>query len=626
LKKSVLRLIAKTKQPQLTKMKRVLIALAALCGILISNFTYAQPGNMEGDFVSGTWNTTQTLTDLGTFRQYRAQRSGATGNGNFLFNASPGTYGTQWTGSNAPNFVRSVNTYHNGGAFYYTGGGWNTDLQVAMTNSNYYTFNFLENGAANSSIEILETTYNPVTLSGLTRTAGDYGTHVFTVTASSAPSAGENVFLRYSTNGYTNSTLVQFTFVGTTGTATVPAQAPNATLVAYAYSSNKSQASIESDVTGNGQSAHDLATLNLSNGVSYAVPNNPVIVTSTAGSAAGVATGYATMQAAFTAINGGAIHLGVITIGLIGNTTEAASAVLNQVAGVTSVGIQPAGGAARSISGAVTGHLIDLNGADNVTVNGLNASSNSLTITNTATGASSAIRFIADATNNTIQNCTVEGSASSINNAVIFFSGGTTTGNDTNTITGCTIKGAGSNLPLCGILSLGTSAALDNAGMVISNNNITDFFSAGAQSFGLYLNNTNANSSSGWTVTNNKFYQTGARLYTTANTHSAILIGGGSGYTLTDNVIGFANSSGTGTYTMVGNSVALSGTFPSAWNNTGTANSTRFIGMNLAFAAGGAVSSIQNNTIAGFALYTNSGASTTNGIWCGIAVMPILEL
>ncbi|MFN0030590.1 MAG: hypothetical protein ACKVOR_00375, partial [Flavobacteriales bacterium] len=84
-------------------MKRAVLLFALVACSFFQNSLYAQPSNLEGDVISGSWNNTQTLTDLGAFRQYRGQRSGGTGNGNFLFNPAPGNYGTMWTGSNAPN-------------------------------------------------------------------------------------------------------------------------------------------------------------------------------------------------------------------------------------------------------------------------------------------------------------------------------------------------------------------------------------------------------------------------------------------------------------------------------------------------------------------------------------------
>ena len=113
---------------------------------------------------------------------------------------------------------------------------------------------------------------------------------------------------------------------------------------------------------------------------------------------------YATLGAAFTAINGGAQTGATILVDIVGNTTEGAPAVLNQSTGLwASLTISPSGGASRTINGAIAGHLVDLNGADNVTVDGLNSGGNSLFIINTDGGsATSTIRFTNDATNNTI--------------------------------------------------------------------------------------------------------------------------------------------------------------------------------------------------------------------------------
>ncbi|MHC1774635.1 MAG: GEVED domain-containing protein [Lentimicrobium sp.] len=332
---------------------------------------------------------------------------------------------------------------------------------------------------------------------------------------------------------------------------------------------------------------------------------------------------YPTLKAAFDAINAGT-HTGAITIDIVGNTTETASAVLNASGGsanYSSITITPSG--SRTISGAITGHLIDLNGADNVTINGLNSGGNSLTISNTATGASSAIRFIADATNNVVTNCTIQGSASTASNGVVFFSTGTTTGNDGNNINNCNIGPAGTNLPINAIFSFGTSAAIDNSGNTLNANNIYDYFNATLLSIGI---NLGATGNSGWTITNNRLYQTATRTFnpTSAFTLNAINVGIGSGYIITDNTIGFANSGGTGTTNIVGSSsttpLVITGTFPTSYTYTGNSNATRYIAINCAFTAGGTVSEIQNNTIAGFALFTSSGATTTNGIFCGINI------
>lgn len=338
-----------------------------------------------------------------------------------------------------------------------------------------------------------------------------------------------------------------------------------------------------------------------------------VNVTSTGGT---VSASYATLKAAFDAVNNGT-HTGSIGMTLTANTTETASAVLfasgTGSSLFTDLSIQPSG--AIVVSGAIAGHLIDLNGADNVNINGLNASGNSLTFINTSTISSSVIRFFGDATNNTVTNCTLQGSSTIF--GVVYFGGGTATGNDNNTVSNCDIGPAGSNNPLYGIYSMGTSAAIDNSNNSVVNNNIFDYFNASSSTSGMNINSGN----SGWTITGNKLFQTANRTYTSASTHYGINITSGSGYTISDNTIGFANAGGTGTTNMMGlTSGSLGGTFPSAYTVGGAANATKYIAINCAFTSGGAVSSIQNNTIAGFALYTSSSTSSTYGIFCGIGV------
>ncbi|MBS1494842.1 MAG: T9SS type A sorting domain-containing protein [Bacteroidetes bacterium] len=315
----------------------------------------------------------------------------------------------------------------------------------------------------------------------------------------------------------------------------------------------------------------------------------------------GPVTSYATLADAFTAINTGAFT-GAITVNIVGNTTETVSASLDSSgngtgSSYTSISIQPSGGASRTITGAFVGNLINLNGADNVTIDGLNTGGNSLTISNTALGVSSSIRFINDAKNNTVTNCTISGSEVSAATGVIFLSTGSASGNDNNTISNNNITAAGVNLPQNGIFSIGTSATVDNSGNIVSGNNISDFFNASGVSNGVSVGSGN----SGWTISNNKIFQTGSRTYTTGNTHNGIVATSGSGYTITGNTIGYASSAGTGTYTMLGT----------------VAN--RFIGISLTPTTASA-SSIQGNTVTAISIATSSGAATANGILCGINI------
>jgi len=334
-----------------------------------------------------------------------------------------------------------------------------------------------------------------------------------------------------------------------------------------------------------------------------------VDVTASAGTPA---ASYTTLKGAFDAINAGT-HQDIIGIGISGDTTETAPAVLNASgtgsSSYTSILINPTGGAARSISGAIIAGspLIDFSGADNVTIDGLNSGGNSLTIANTtvsATSGTATLRFIGGATGNTITNANIQGSGTmsvATNGATIFFSTDavTTAGNDNNTISNNNIGPAGANLPTKAILGNGSTSttAIGNSGIVITNNNIFDYFGAAVTSAGVATNggcNT-------WSITGNRFYQTGTRTWTTGALHNAINIGnttatsGAQGFTITGNIVGFASNSQTGTYTLTG--------------STG-----KFIGIVFNGITGGTLSSVNTNTIAAVSLtgVTSSGTSTSS--------------
>ena len=243
---------------------------------------------------------------------------------------------------------------------------------------------------------------------------------------------------------------------------------------------------------------------------------------------------YATLKDAFDAINAGT-HTGAITIGVCGDTTETAPAVLNASgtgsASYTSVLMVPNG--AHTISGAIVAGspLIDLNGADNVTINGL--SLGLLTISNTtvsATAGTSTIRLINGAQNNTIAVCTVLGSSTSSTTTAggnILISTSTGGANSNNTISNNAIGPAGANLPTKGVMSLGSASPNNNSGNLIDNNNIFDFFQAGIGVSGVSLQ---ANTTT-TTVSNNRIFQTAPRIFTSGVTYAGITstIGTGQG-------------------------------------------------------------------------------------------------
>ncbi len=342
--------------------------------------------------------------------------------------------------------------------------------------------------------------------------------------------------------------------------------------------------------------------------------SNPVVVTSSGGTA--FAT-YATLAASFSAINAGT-HTGIIAITVGNNTTEpAAGAILNASgagsASYTSISVQPFGNV--TISGTATAGLplVDFNGADNVTVNGLNTGGNTLTISNlstSSTSGTSTIRFQTDATNNSITNCSVLGSATmstGTNGGNIWFgSAAITTGNDNNTISNCDIGPAGTNLPSKCIYFSGSSnnePGTANSGITITNNNIFNYFNASSSSAGIDLNS----GSLGVTISNNKFYQTASRTMTsTGLTHSGIRISNSAAvatYSITGNTIGFASSNGTGFYTLV---------FPST-------TSAAFLPINLSVGVN-TPTTVQNNIIAGIAMSGAASGTSSSAPFRGIYV------
>ncbi|MDA3852806.1 MAG: hypothetical protein PF444_00970, partial [Bacteroidales bacterium] len=152
---------------------------------------------------------------------------------------------------------------------------------------------------------------------------------------------------------------------------------------------------------------------------------------------------YATLKEAFDKVNDGT-YQGNVTVKVNHSTTETASAVLKgsgiASASYVSVNLYPTK-AGLSINGDVPAPIIDLDGADNVIIDGrVNASgaTKELSIINTSTasyGGNSAIRFVNGASNNTVKYCTIKSSETKSTYGILFFSTSTSSlGNNNNVI------------------------------------------------------------------------------------------------------------------------------------------------------------------------------------------------
>jgi len=340
-----------------------------------------------------------------------------------------------------------------------------------------------------------------------------------------------------------------------------------------------------------------------------------VVVAGSGGAANG---NYATLKAAFDALNLETTQAGnVITITINAGTyaanSETAPCVLNQpsTSSWTSLTITPIG--AVTVSGAIAAGspLIDLNGADNVTIDGLNASGNSLIIENTtvsATTGTSTIRLQTDATSNTITRCTVNGASSmaiATNGGNIYFGAGAiSTGNDNNTVSNCNIGPSGANLPTKGVYGNGstTTVATYNSGNTITGCNIYDYFGASVTSAGIYL----AAGNTDYTITNNKFYQTATRTQVTTGTvHAGIQISSANvnNTTISGNTIGYASNSGTGTYTFVG-----------------VSSTSRFVPIYLSTVGTTTACSVDGNTVTAISVSGLVSGTSTSSPFIGIYV------
>ena len=442
---------------------------AAMLFILLSWVAYAQPTVLGTQLANGTY-VTYDLNTVGGFKQFRMQTSSSaavsTRNWEFATGTAGATvYTTNWrpyTGGNTLSANTFIPTSFANGAKYNTASGGASGLLPAITSGNYYTFNVSNNAAADNVMQLLETTFDPVTIPTITQAAGTFGSRTVTITTSATPDAAENIFVRYSTNSYTSSTIVQATGSGMTWTATIPAQ--SVTVNFYVYTSNKSKAQIDADVTIYGQGVHDMSTLNLNNNSGSNYTYFPINVTSTSGSS--TSASYATLAAAITAINGGTAHTGTIVCSVNAGYTETAP--------TGGFSITATGTLANSITFVKAGTgtnptftaflnppvgqrydaVIKIIGGDYITIDGFTLQENSGNTTGGAANVQMMTEFgigiFASSTtngaqNNTIQNCTITLSSSTpYQNAIGIFS--TSASSSTNaTQAASSIAGTNSN-------------------------------------------------------------------------------------------------------------------------------------------------------------------------------------
>jgi len=218
---------------------------------------------------------------------------------------------------------------------------------------------------------------------------------------------------------------------------------------------------------------------------------------------------YSTLKGAFDIINSNSQTGNNIVITITASTTETATASLTGAAGMwSSLLIYPTT-SGLSISGNFSGNLIDINEADNVTIDGrVNQSGSKNLVIQTSNGV--AIQFINSAENNIVKYCVLKGTSQTL--GVVFFSNSASgNGNDNNLIDNCDITNGGTR-PLNGILSDGgSSGTITNSGNIVSNNNFFNLMHLTSECNGIYIYRL----STEWTISGNSFYEENDLTFTT---------------------------------------------------------------------------------------------------------------
>lgn len=420
-------------------MKKLLLAIS----FLFCNLMFAQPTIL----FTGLNNTTPAqsnnryvLENKTIFKQYRfqANQSNVASTIGWAFHigstAAP-DYSANWR-STGPNNTLSINNFipagFNNGANYSNNGG--TDgLLPAITSGNYYTFN-VESGAATANLpmSLLETTYDPTAFTGQTAIApaASNGSGKITVTTATPLNTGEYVYMRYSSNGFANSTFIEIPFSGATGTFFTPCFAGGTTINYYFFSSNKTFAQINTDFTTfNVESVYDMSSLNLlnNNGPNYTYVQPTTAATDFVGNYYIPSTCYPTLASFLTPFNAGNL-IGPVTVNIAAGYAEPAPAGGFQITktGTSAntitfkkdgVGANPTFTASNALTaGSLNDAIFKIIGADYITLNSLTMKENAANITSSPNGSNTMTEFgvalfytttTDGAQNNTIQNCDI---------------------------------------------------------------------------------------------------------------------------------------------------------------------------------------------------------------------------
>jgi hypothetical protein len=211
-------------------MKKLLFLFVLYTFIFAGNIS-----NIHHNLNNGNWTTTpgNALTTKGVLKSITIQAVG-TGTRQFLFNDGASSW---WKYPNTTPI--SVNTILNASTAN------SQDINISVTDQKYYTFNVQNTSGNPAQFSVLETDYQPKTITSVTQTPSGTAflanTNItVTATLSAALSTGEKAFVRYTTDNWTTSQFVEMTLSsGTTYQATIPGQADGTTVKYYVLTTNQ---------------------------------------------------------------------------------------------------------------------------------------------------------------------------------------------------------------------------------------------------------------------------------------------------------------------------------------------------------------------------------------------------
>lgn len=227
---------------------------AIVCSLIVNGQIWAPDGlRMPGDWntftnnngMGGDFDLTQITT--GTLRWTTTfQYSGTTGSKSFKFvSGDTDPWGNQWANSSF-----SINTL-------VTGIAWCTSCNpanntISITNGNYYTVNWQDNGYAATNAIFMETSAMPVTLTKADQMPASGITPADSVFVglklSATPSAEEKFYVRYTTDGFATSSLKEVIVTADSGFTWIPAQSNGSTVNYYIFSTTVSNPTADFDM------------------------------------------------------------------------------------------------------------------------------------------------------------------------------------------------------------------------------------------------------------------------------------------------------------------------------------------------------------------------------------------